>query len=251
MKPAGATSHVREIIRKAEKHISAGELDSATKLLEDAKQTDPNNEYIGAILERVMLLSSRDGAASAHEVESHRIEPTVSVSLPKPTELPADNVQIQVQRLTAMAHNLYERGSYDTAFESLMKAYMLDPLSTDVEREESVIVPAFELMQKRGTMGSQADSVRPTVAQLLQQGLASNVPAPAVSGELSRIDQLKQQKEQERVASERAMWRKASEAPHAPETDEDSTSDPHLVSPAAPKHRDGIFARLRGGFHGL
>lgn len=239
MRPNRATSHVKEIIKKAEKHIAAGELDRAKSLLDDAHVKEPGNEYINAILERVMLLGARGD------------EPQVAETM---TELPPqaeDEVQSQVRRLTAMAHDLYERGSYDTAFDSLMKAYLLDPLSKDVVREESVIVPAFELMKKRGTITTQQTETRPTTAQILQKSLSTGGSGPSVPGQMSRLDQLKQQKEQERLAREREMWRKASDAPRITDMDADfsSAAEPQAAPPVPQKPKDGILSRLRGGFH--
>ncbi len=240
-------SRVTEIIKKAEKHISAGDLDRAKSLLEDAQRTEPNNEYINAILERVVLLGTRDDSAPAQELQALQ----EAAVLPTAAAPPEDDVQHQVKQLTVMAHDLFERGSYDSAFDSLMKAFMLDPLSKDVAREETVIVPAFELMKKRGTLAPVSDESRPTTAQLLQRGLANGGPGSGSSGQLSRLEQLKLQKEQERSAREREMWRKASGTPRISEIEEDAATaaEGEFVPPSPQKTKDGIFSRLRGGLH--
>ena len=240
MRPTSGTSRVKETIKKAEKHIAAGELDRAKNLLEDAHAKEPGNEYINAILERVMLLGTR--------VEEPPVVAEAKAESPVEVE---DEVQTQVKRLTAMAHDLYERGSYDTAFDSLMKAFMLDPLSKDVVREESVIVPAFELMKKRGTLTTQQIESRPTTAQILQQGLSAQVNVPSTATQVSRLDQLKHQKEQERLALEREMWRKASEIPRISEVEGDfsTAAEPQVVPTSLEKPKEGLLSRLRGGFH--
>ncbi len=249
MRHGHSSNNVTEIIKKAEKHIASGDLGRAKTLLEDAQKTDPDNEYINAIFERVLLLNSRGEETPAQENQARQIEDEVTASQPVHALLPEDEVQVQVKRLTSMARDLFERGSYDSAFDSLMRAYMLDPLSKDVAREESVIVPAFELMKKRGTIATTMDEPRPTTAQILQRGLASG--GSGSSGQVSRLDQLKQQKEQERMVREREMWRKASGTPRLVEMEDDpvSSSEPQFVAPTPQKQKDGIFSRLRGGLH--
>ncbi len=249
MRQARASSAVTEIIKKAEKHIAAGDLGRAKALLEDAQKTEPDNEYIIAIFERVMLLDSRDEDAPAHELLIPQVEHEVTVPQPAHILLPEDEVQQQVKHLTTMARDLFERGSFDSAFDSLMKAFMLDPLSKDVAREESVIVPAFELMKKRGTLTSPANESRPTTTQILQRGLASGGSGSNPSDQTSRLDQLKQQKEQERSVREREMWRKASGAPRLAGMEDDAVSEAQFVPPTPQKQKDGIFSRLRGGLH--
>ena len=249
MRQARASSTVTEIIKKAEKHIAAGDLNRAKTLLEDAQKTDPENEYINAIFERVMLLDSREGETPVHELQTLPAEHVATVPPPVHAVLPEDEVQKQVKHLTTMARDLFERGSFDSAFDSLMKAFMLDPLSKDVAREESVIVPAFELMKKRGTLTASANESRPTTTQILQRGLASGGSGSNPSGPTSRLDQLKQQKEQERMTREREMWRKASGTTRLAGMEDDAALESQFVPPTPQKQKDGLFSRLRGGLH--
>jgi len=249
MKQSGGGSSVAEIIKKAEKEIAAGDLGRARTLLENAQKTEPNNEYINAILERVMFLESRDDEPPTHLAQGAAIEHELAIAQMTEKLVQEDEVQIQVKRLTKMAHDQFEHGSYDSAFDSLMNAFILDPLSKEVAQAESVIVPAIELMKKRGTLSVAADENHPTTTQILQRGLAPN--GPVSSDPVSRLDQLKQQKEQERLAREREMWRKASGAPRIADMDDDpiSAADSQLVPPIPQKHKDGLFSRLRGGLH--
>lgn len=250
MRSTGVSRSVSEIIRKAEKQIAGGKLASAKQLLEDAQKNDPNNEYINAILERVMVLGLREEDASMPASEAPKdtsTEPAVKVD---PEGQPAEDVQSQVKQLTSIARDLYERGSVETAFESLMNAYMLDPLSRDVAQAETLIVPAFEMMKKRGTITVQQTGIAPTTAQILQQSIAGNGSEGQPSAPTSRLDQLKQQKEQERLVRERAMWRKASEAPKLAEAEDGTTasaSDPQMVPPSPPKHKERLLSKLWAG----
>ena len=78
-------------------------------------------------------------------------------------------LQARVKRLTNVAINLFERGSYETAFDSLMKAYLLDPTSTYVMNCERTLLPAIELMRKRGTITSPATASAASHAVLAPQ----------------------------------------------------------------------------------
>jgi len=249
MRQSGGGSSVAEIIKKAEKQIAAGDLGRARTLLENAQKTEPHNEYINAILERVVFLEAREEEPPAQNAPGAAIEHEIAIAQVAEQMVQEDEVQIQVKRLTKMAHDQFEHGSYDSAFDSLMNAFILDPLSKEVAQAESVIVPAIELMKKRGTLSVTSDENRPTTTQILQRGLSPN--GPISSDPVSRLDQLKQQKEQERLMREREMWRKASGAPRMADADDDpiSAADAQLVPPTPQKHRDGLFSRLRGGLH--
>jgi hypothetical protein len=241
MRSTKASRNVSDTIRKAEKHIAGGNLEKAKQLLEQARQNEPNNEYIEAILERVTLLGLREEEPPAETSGAPASTPAI------PVAAAVDEVARQVQQLTSMARDLYAHGSVETAFESLMNAYMLDPLSREVVQAEQLILPAVEMMRKRGTVTVQKEAAPPTTAQILRQSVAASGSSPSP---MSRLDQLKQQKEHERLLKERAMWRKASEAPRALETEDDpaaSAAEPQLVPPSPVKHRDGLLSKLWSG----
>ncbi len=137
-----------EFIRAAERSIAAGDLNLALQQIANARSIDPHNEYLDAIVERIDLLASRNatrGKNGFFEV------PPAQAAEP---EQVTPELQARVKRLTNVAINLFERGSYETAFDSLMKAYLLDPTSTYVMNCERTLLPAIELMKKRGTMTS-------------------------------------------------------------------------------------------------
>ena len=165
-------SGVSELIRRAEKHIKAGNLSRASDLLSNARSLEPANEYIGAIMERIALRERAPGTMTA----------TPNTQAAALLQAAQNDLQQQVKRLTADARSLFERGAYVTAFDTLMKAYLLDPLSADVMKTEELIVPAFEQVRKRGTLLSPAP-VQPGTAQILRQHLAATqqdaaTPAP-------------------------------------------------------------------------
>jgi hypothetical protein len=153
-------SGVSELIRRAEKHIKSGNLDRARDLLSNARSLEPSNEYIGAILERIALGERAPGTMTANK-------PAV------PSQPAAENdLQRHVHRLTDDARSLYERGAYVTAFNTLMKAYLLDPVDQGVMQAEELIVPAFERVRQRGTLTSPAP-LEPGTAEILRRHLAA------------------------------------------------------------------------------
>lgn len=163
-----STNSVSEIIRSAEKQISAGNLQRAAALLSNARAIEPSNEYIAAILERITLVGqSGETPGSASQAPAQRpVEPP-----PAP-----DDVAGQVKRLTADARGLYHRGAYQSAFDALTNAYLLDPASVDVQQTEALILPAFERMrmQRAGTV---PESGRPSASQVIRDHLATETPA--------------------------------------------------------------------------
>ncbi len=146
---------VREIIRSAEKQISAGNFERASELLSSARAIEPSNEYIAAIQQRITTLGqSGESAMDA-----------------APMATP-DDLANQVRRLTTDARGLYQRGAYQSAFDTLTRAYLLDPVSIDVLQAEALILPAFERMcaQRAGTA---ARGGRPSASQLIREHLAA------------------------------------------------------------------------------
>lgn len=160
-----------EFIRAAERSIAAGDLNLALQQIANARSIDPQNEYLDAIVERIELLASRQAPAAKGGFFQTPPAPVARRDQPPDTK----ELQARVKRLTNVAINLFERGSYEIAFDSLMKAYLLDPTSTYVMNCEKTLLPAIELMRKRGTIASAAQ-------QAPQQKAASLAPAPGLAG---------------------------------------------------------------------
>ena len=58
---------------------------------------------------------------------------------------------MRVRELTDAAGTLLNRGLSESAFETLMNAYLLDPVSPDVLACEKRVLPAWELFRKQRT----------------------------------------------------------------------------------------------------
>jgi len=73
-----------------------------------------------------------------------------------------EELKLRIRDLTDTAQILMNRGLRESAFASLMKAYLLDPLNPDVLRCEKRVLPAWELTKHSGvtlTEGSQQAQV--------------------------------------------------------------------------------------------
>ena len=239
---SGPQTSVKELIRTAERYIATQEYEIALEKLTRARQLEPSNSYILAIIERIKALDSmnQEIAGVSTEASADEAQPYLSVTVGKEFDSGVQSladVQRRVKRLTGAASQLLERGAYETAFETLMKAYLLDPTSPDVIECEKTLLPTWESMRKLGTA-----STHPVV------------PPPAGENGEQRLQALKQQKEQERLEKERAMWREASSPPKilgstdderpAP-TASDIQSQAEEPAPETPKFQRGILAKLR------
>ncbi len=242
----------REIIRVAEKHIEAREFDLAMQQLSMAQRMEPDNIYITAIVERIHRIASESskggrflGLTVGNEFED-------GIMHPNETARPSDGVDTQIRKLTSKATELMRQGAYETAFDSLMNAYLLDPVSPTLMESERTLLPAIETMrrQKTGRAGTQQMSGIPSFPSS-----ARNTDSSALSTlDSQRVEELVRQREAERVERERAIWRDASRLPRIleemlepvrPKDLEDSPRDAHQQDEQ--KEPGGFFSKLRHG----
>jgi len=169
-------------------------------------------------------------------------------------------IEGRVKRLTSLAEDLFRRGSCEAAFESLMKAYFLDPASPHLAECERHLLPALEVMRRRGTLyqtdqtGS-AENVQ--LASLLAKRMDDVLRDPLDpqlapkkgplpdQGEQARINALKQKHELAKKEREQQVWRNASRPPKivAPT----GRPSPGLRAQAAPGNQQNPPGRIKGG----
>jgi hypothetical protein len=228
-----------EFIRAAERSIASGDLNLALQQIANARSIDPQNEYLDAIVERIDVLASR--ATPAGKNGFFQV-PLAQASEPEQPQMTPE-LQARVKRLTNVAINLFERGSYETAFDSLMKAYLLDPTSTYVMNCERTLLPAIELMRKRGTISS------PTTAQVVSKFASpqKDLPQDSAGSDETRIETLRRQKETERQEKERAVWRDASKPLDSITRKVDPPKSNPPGSGSSSRQEGGFFTKLRGG----
>lgn len=102
------------------------------------------------------------------------------------------DVQSQITRLTGAAEQYLKRGQSALAFDSLMEAYLLDPLNPLVVSCEKNVLPAWEAFRNKQT--------------------SAPTPAAAMTDE-ERLTRLKAEREAVRQEKERKVWEQASRSP--------------------------------------
>jgi len=116
--------------------------------------------------------------------------------------------------LTRSASSQLRRGAYETAFESLFNAYLLDPCSPTVVESERTLLPAIEMMRKRSYVPPAGDRRQAPPSSRRSVSAAPPV-SPTAESDSARLHELMKKKEEERLSHERAMWRDASAPPRA------------------------------------
>jgi hypothetical protein len=262
------------LIRAAEKLAANGRTDLAVEQLVVAQKLDPGNRYIQAIIDRIQPMQGLGGKLGG---ESSANQGPLSVTVGRQFVngirseedqiLSPEAVHLKVRSLTNMADNFLEHGSSEMAFDALLKAYLLDPLSPYVIAAEKSVIPAWEnarikAQQTIAPSSGFSTGITDTISHLgtsamaptNSNGLSSSFPlrpaqnAPQQGDDQSRLELLKQQKEQERLEKERSVWREASKAPRVFGEDDPvnfSGEQPPVESPKP--HQGGLFSRLKLG----
>lgn len=100
----------------------------------------------------------------------------------------------QIAKLTSAAQQYLTNGQSALAFDSLMEAYLIDPLDPRVISCEAQVLPAWEKYRTNGIAA------------------ATSTPPARMSDE-ERLVRLKAEREAKRSAVERRVWEQASGAP--------------------------------------
>ena len=105
------------------------------------------------------------------------------------------DVQSQITRLTGAAEQYLKRGQSALAFDSLMEAFLLDPLNPLVVSCEKNVLPAWEAFRNKQS--------------------STPVSSPPMTDE-QRLARLKAEREAVRQEKERKVWEQASRSPGVP-----------------------------------
>jgi tetratricopeptide (TPR) repeat protein len=272
----GGASH---LIRSAEKLAASGRFDFAVEQLTVAQQLDPGNKYIHAIIERIRVQQNVSQIENSKPDNKTEESTHLSVTIGRQftngirsseddQKLTQEDIHTSIRSLTNLANQYLEIGSSDQAFDSLMRAYLLDPLSPYVIATEKNVLPVWEHNRgQRGLTAARPDSSNDAMNNMLNIGNTSmaqsnsnNInspfsprPSQPSSGSQSAIEQqrmemLMQQKEQERLEKERTVWREASKAPKIFGDDDPALSVQQQPTLERPKPQSGgLFSKLRLG----
>lgn len=249
-----------ELVRFAEKLIEQGDVAQALECLHEALTRQPENLYITAVIQRAEKMR---GAPGRSQRAPHLKPLTVTVDSRhpsgvrhEPAESPVD-VDARVRRLTMVASRLFDRGAFDAAFESLMKAYLLDPGNPLVVACEKQMMPVWNTLRKTGFPGYSPQQY--VAATKVPQGpppVAAQPPpaAPVALDPEARLEERKRQLAQQRKDHEQTIWRNASQAPKNMVSPSDKGKAAPPPRPAPPRLRDldkydrpGLLRWLKGG----
>lgn len=249
---------ISQLIRSAERFISMQKFGYAREQLELAQTLDPKNSYIGAIIERVKMAESRVQSDFLTVSVGPEFRTGVKTTLDEPKISPKE-LQAQIRHLTSVAEQFLEKGSYDNAFDSLMKAYLLDPVSPYVISCEKAVLPVWQRNHGIGIPGNPATPSNNFKRKSLMSqstnldslgsghGLQSKLASPP-EDQSKRLEALKLQKELERRERERALWRQASSPPKIHGTPETPQENKSTRKPSDdPRREEGLFNKLKLG----
>jgi hypothetical protein len=223
-----STTGVSQFIRNAERLLAEEKFSSAMDQLIVAQQLDPDNQYIRAIMERIVALQSKKGTDAQHPL---------GVTIDKNSDPVPSDLQGVVKELTETAVRYQQDGQLESAFNALMKAYLMDPTSPHVASAEKNVLPAWELLRKRT---AKMEPVSPRPAPAPQD--SPTIQLDPVS--IQRLQQLRELKDQERRDRERTLWREASNPPKPMDAEKPAQS-PETGHDTGPADEHGIFSRLR------
>lgn len=187
---------ISQYVRTAEKLLAAGRYQTALDALSVAQEFYPHNSSLPNIIERVLVLEAKSGGNDAAQQEGSNgngRRHTLSVRVGKQYEsalrdeeapLSAGEVHARVKILVNAANVFLGRGLNESAFESLMRAYLLDPLAPEVISGEQKILPVLEVMGNRP--GGKASSHTSAEDRTEKSNSASLNEAPLKRGSLLR-----------------------------------------------------------------
>ena len=141
-------SRITELISDAEKHIESKQYPVALEQLAAAEQIEPDNKSIHMIRELVKSLQAEKIKPSALK---RLLSVTVDPKSPRGIKhsAPTTDAQMRIRSLTSSAEYFLSRGAVDNAFESLMRAYLLDPVAPEVLACEQRVLPAWQKLHGR------------------------------------------------------------------------------------------------------
>lgn len=245
-----SSAGVSQLIRIAEKYMASGRYALALEQLAMAHELDPGNQYIDAVTERAKVLSDTDRRnvpppagirVSAGDDAGRYLSVTVGKQFTQGVraveeEIPMNSKELQrrVHELTDTAQILLNRGLSQSAFETLMKAYLLDPLNPEVVSCEQRVLPAWENFRRQRR-------IAPPIPSTLDSSSHDS------QSDLRRLEVLKRQRELEQLERERALWRKAS----SPSSSLPPGGAKPSAAPASPSPKEkkddhsGFFKALR------
>jgi predicted Zn-dependent protease len=138
-------SRIAVLISAAEKKIEASKYTEALDHIAAAEQIEPYNRSVRMVKELVKsLMANQKKPTVVQRVLSLTAEFSSGKFFSRQKAEPLSENQRRVRNLTSSADYFMSRGAIDNAFESLMRAYLLDPAAPEVVACEQRILPAWQ-----------------------------------------------------------------------------------------------------------
>lgn len=273
----GGEQGVSELIQSAERFIGQNKYEQALKQINIAQSLDPGNKYLQAIIYRIQALQTEFQSGKQHVGVEHHDSRYLSLTIGNefPSGFkeahPTVDIQHEIRHLTSVAENFLEKGATERAFDSLMKAYLLDPVSPYVIACEKTVLPAWSNAHQSAQLSdmapvstsavspkdgliNQTESIRVTSQNKLHEDPSPKQSTPSTNGAAStptpeeRLELLKRQKNLERQDRERAILKEsAKKAKGFGEEDLGLIVDIPASRSSKPKVESGLFAKLKRG----
>jgi hypothetical protein len=137
---------VSQYVRTAEQLLEAGKYAMALEALSVAQELEPHDASVRAILDRALMLQAQSS--------SRCLTVTVGNEFARGTRTAEDEVALSPQEIHARVQYLVDiadvflgRGMTESALDSLLRAYLLDPLAPEVISSEQRILPLLDIMR--------------------------------------------------------------------------------------------------------
>lgn len=138
-------SRITQLISAAEKHIASRHYSVALEQLAAAENIEPDNRSIQMIRELVKSLQAETTKPSLlKRFMPVTVDPKSPTGIEREGTIQANHHQKRIQSLTSRAEYFLSRGIVDNAFDSLMRAYLLDPIAPEVLACEKRVLPAWQ-----------------------------------------------------------------------------------------------------------
>ena len=150
---------VSQYVRTAEQLLNAGKYAIALEALSVAQEMEPQNASVRAILDRALMLQAQTTSRYLSVTVGSQFARGVR-ALEDESALSQQEIRARVQYLVEVADIFLDRGMTESALDSLMRAYLLDPLAPEVISSEKKIFPVLEMM-RNAPLNSGRDASEP------------------------------------------------------------------------------------------
>lgn len=137
---------VSHYVRAAEQLLNAGKYAMALEALSVARELEPHNVSVRNVLDRALTMQAQERARYLSVTVGRQFSGGVRTEEDE-SALSQQEIRERIQYLVEVADVFLDRGMTESAMDSLMRAYLLDPLAPEVLSSERRILPVLEMMR--------------------------------------------------------------------------------------------------------